>query len=64
MKDRTYEIALNPKCDRYQSGLASMMNKSFHEKAESVVIMTSKARLKVNEVLAQEIYKPVTEKFK
>ena len=64
MKDRTYEIALNPKCDRYQSGLASMMNKSFNKKAESVVIMTSKARLKVNEVLAQEIYKPVTEKFK
>ena len=28
-KDRTYEFPLNPKYDRYQSGLASMIYKFF-----------------------------------
>ena len=46
------EIALNPKYDEYQWGLASMMSKIFHTKIGSGV--------NVNEVLAQELHKPVS----
>ena len=48
------EIALNPKYDEYQWGLASMMSKIFHTKIGSGV--------NVNEVLAQELHKPVIKK--
>ena len=32
MKDRAYEIVLNPKYDGYQRGLASMVYKFFYKK--------------------------------
>ena len=47
MKNRAYEIAINPKYDGYQRGLASMVYKFFDEKARSAV--------SVNEELAQEL---------
>ena len=53
LKDTAYEIAMNPKCDDYQRGLASMMHKFFDKK--------TRLRTTVNEELAQELNKPVIE---
>ena len=55
MKDRAYEIVLNPIYDGYQRGLASMIYK-FFDRIESGV--------SVNEELAQELHKPVIKKLK
>ena len=55
MKDRAYEIVLNPTYDGYQRGLASMIYK-FFDKIELGV--------SVNEELAQELHKPVIKKLK
>ena len=46
-KDRAYKIAINPKYNGYQRGLASMVKK-----------------MSVNKLLAQELHKPVVNKFK
>ena len=56
LKDRAYEIAINPKYDGYQKGLASMVYKLFDKKAGSGA--------NVNKELAQELHKPVIKKFK
>ena len=56
LKDRVYEIAINPKYDGYQIGPTSMMHKLFDK------ITGSGAN--VNEELAQELHKPVIKKFK
>ena len=32
MKDRVYELVINPKCDGCQRGLASMINNVFDKK--------------------------------
>ena len=34
LKDRDYEIAINPKYNGYQRGLASMMHKFFDKKTK------------------------------
>ena len=57
LKDRAYDIATNPKYDGYQRGLASTANRFFDKITESEV--TSKVGENVNEVLAQELHKPV-----
>ena len=51
MKDRAYEIAINPNYDGYQRGLACLVYKFFDKKTGSGA--------NVNEVLAQELHKPV-----
>ena len=56
MKERAYEITINPKYNGYQRRLASMVYKFFHEQIEW--------RASVNEELAQESHKSVIEKFK
>ena len=56
MKDKAYEIAINPKHDGYQRALASMVYRFFDQKTASGV--------SVNEELAQELHKPVIKKFK
>ena len=58
MKDRAYEIVINPKYDGYQRELASMVYKFFDKKT----VLGVKAS--VNEELAQELHKPVIKKFK
>ena len=58
MKDSPYEIAINPKHDRYQRGVANMVYKFFDKKKESG------AKARVNVELAQELHKPVIRKFK
>ena len=57
MKDRAYEIVINPKYDGYQRELASMVYKFFDKKT----VLGVKAS--VNEELAQELHKPVIKKF-
>ena len=54
MKDRAYEIAINPKYDGYQRGLASMVYKFFDKKTE--------LRVSLNEELAKELDKPLIKK--
>ena len=56
MKEKAYEIAINPKCDGYQGGLASMEYKNFDKKTG--------LRASVNEQLAQELHKQVIKKLK
>ena len=56
LKNKAYEIAINPKYDGHQRRLASMVYKFFNKKAGSGE--------SVNEELAQELHKPVIKKFK
>ena len=56
LKDKTYEIAVSPKYDGHQTGLASMVYKVlFDRKIGSGESM--------NEELAQELRKPVIKKI-
>ena len=64
MKDTAYGIGRNPKFDGYQRTLAGMIYKFFYKKTGSGAIATSKAGVSVNEELAEELHKPVIEKFK
>ena len=61
MKNRTYEIAKNCNYDGYKRALTSMVCKLFDKKTGSGAIVTSKAGASVNEQLAEELHKPVTE---
>ena len=56
LKDRAYGIARNHRYDGYQRALASMVYKFFDKK--------TRAWVRVNEELAEELQKPVTKKFK
>ena len=58
MKERAYKIAINSKYNGYQKGIASMVYNFFDEKAGSGL------KENVNEVLAQELYKPMIKKIK
>ena len=62
MKDRAYKIAINPRYDGYKRTLASMVCQFFNKKTG--LGTTSKKRANLNEVLAQELHKPVIKKFK
>ena len=58
LKDKTFEIASNPKYNGYQRGLLSMVYKFFDKK--------SKGRGIINEPsyqLANELHKPIIIKF-
>ena len=56
LKDRAYEIAINPEYDGYKRGLGSMVYTFFDKKTGSGV--------SVNEELAQELNKSVIKKVK
>ena len=58
MEDSTHEIAINSKHHGYQKGLASIVYKLFYNKTRTGVTAN------VNDVLAQELCKPVIKKFK
>ena len=58
MKERAYKNAINSKYNGYQKGIASMVYNFFDEKKGS----GSKAN--VNEVLSQELYKPMIKRIK
>ena len=61
LKDRVFAIANNPKYDRYQRGLASMVYKFFDKKSKGSGI---KNEIKKNQQLANELRKPIIRKFK
>ena len=62
MKDRAFEIAINPIYDGYQRGLANIIYGFCDKKTGSAV--TSKVGASVNEVLAHELHNPVSKKLK
>ena len=58
LKERAYKIAITLKCDKYQRELAIMVYKFFDKNVGSEV------RANVNEVLAQELHKPIIKNFR
>ena len=67
LRDKAFSIAKNPKYDRYQRGLASMIYKFFDKKTKGRgVTLANKSTIKSipqNEQLAEE-HKPIIRKFK
>ena len=57
LKDKAFKITSDLKYNGYERGLASMVYKFFNKK-------TKGSRLKENEQLANELYKPIIKKFK
>ena len=55
LRNKAFNIANNPKYDRYQRGLASMIYK-FFDKGSGVAMLQ-------NEQLAEELHKPIIKKF-
>ena len=69
LRDKALNIAKDPKYDRYQRGLASMIYKSFDTKTSSsgIAELPNKSVIKStpqNEQLAEELHKPIVKKFK
>ena len=68
LRDKAFNIAKNPKYDGYQRGLASMIYKFFDKKAKgSGVTLADESAIKSipqNEQLADELHKPIINKFK
>ena len=60
LRDKLSNIAKNPKYDRYQRGLASMVYKFFDKKSEGIRIVSNKENMQ----LAEELHKPIINKFK
>ena len=77
LRDRAFNIAKNPKYDRYQRGFALMVYKFFDKKisvgaatltrSDTLASQNKSARKHgniSNKELAEEIYKPIIRKFK
>ena len=58
LKDKSFKIASNPKYDRYQRGLASVVYKLFDKRSNRSGIVNEP-----NYQLANELHKPVIIKF-
>ena len=61
LRDKTFNIAKNPKYDEYKRGLASMVYKFFEKKSKSGGINIP---LKFNEQLVKELQKAIIRNFK
>ena len=61
LRDKTFNIAKNPKCDGYQRALASMVYKAFDKKSTGSGVNIP---LEFNKQLAKELHKPIIIKFK
>ena len=61
LRDKAFNIAKNPKYDGYQRGLASMVYKLFDKKSRGSGVNN---KIKQNEQLAEEVYKPIIKKSK
>ena len=57
LRERAYEITINPEYDGYRRGLASMVCKFFDKKTRSAT------KASITEELAQELHMPVIKKF-
>ena len=69
LRDKTFNIAKNPKYDGYQRKLASMVYKFFDRKTKGsdVTTLANKSDIKSipqNKQLAAELHKPIIRKFK
>ena len=60
LRDKTFNIAKNPKYDGYQRGLASMIYKFFDKKSTGSGVNIP---LEFNEQLTEELHKPIIRKF-
>ena len=60
-RDKAFNIAKNPKYDKYQKSLVSMVYKSFEKRSSGSGIENE---IKQNEQLAEELHKPIIKKFK
>ena len=60
LRDKTFNIAKNPKYDCYQRRLASMIYKFLNKITSGSVVKS----MPQNEQLAEELYKPIAKKFK
>ena len=61
LRDKSFNIAKNPKYDGYQRGLASMVYKFFDKTSAG---SGTNVNVKPSERLAEEIHKPIIRKFK
>ena len=59
LKDKAFNIAKNPKYDRYQRDLASMVYNVFDKKTSGSGIVTLQ-----NKQVSKELHKPIIKKFK
>ena len=59
LKDKAFKIASDPKHDRYQRGLASMVYKFFDKKSKRSAIVNES-----NYQLANELHQPIIRKLK
>ena len=58
LREKTFEIASNPKYDRYKRELASMVYKVFNKKSKSSGIKSMS-----NQKLVDELHKPIIKMF-
>ena len=65
LRNSAYDIASNPIYDGYQRGLASMVYKFFDSTVAPLdrKTMSGKGTKEVNQILAEELHKPVIRKF-
>ena len=65
LRNSAYDIVSNPKYDGYQRGLASMVYKFFDSNVAPLdkKTMSGKGTKEVNEILAEELHKPIIKKF-
>ena len=60
LRDKAFNIAKNPKFDRCQRGLVSMVYKYFDKKSKDSDV---KIALEFNEQLVKELHKPIIGNF-
>ena len=60
LRDKAFNIAKNPKYDRYQRGLASMVYKFFDKKTSGSGIKNENIS---NKELAEDLHKTIIRKF-
>ena len=60
LRDKTFNIAKNPKHDGYQRGLTSMVYKFFDKKSRGSGVNNNE--IKQNEQLTEELHKPIIKK--
>ena len=66
LKDKAFKIAIDPKYDGYQRGLAAMVYKFFDKMSKGCGIVTLLANKSANEPnyqLVNELHKPIIRKF-
>ena len=63
LRDKAFNIAKNPKYDGYQRRLASLVYKFFDKKTKGNGVTLANKSIPQNEQLAEELHKPIIQKF-